>query len=186
MKYIWSLMVLISIAAGAGTGRADNVLMSGLTGAVSAFETSFKLAGMMCFWSGILSLLSSGGIMGIIEKILSPVFRRIFGKSSASGYISMNVAANLFGMGNAATPSGLMAMERLDSENGSEKPSRAMALFAVMNTASLQIVPSTVASMRTAAGAAKPFDIMPAVWITSMVSLTVSVIAVLVMFRKDA
>lgn len=186
MKYIWSFMVLVSLSAGAAVGNADGVLMSGLSGAASAFETAFKLAGMMCFWSGILALMSSGGVLGVIEKILSPVFRRIFGKSKATGYIVMNVAANLFGMGNAATPSGLMAMETLDRENGREKPSRSMALFAVMNTASLQIVPSTVASMRAAAGAAKPFDIMPAVWITSLTSLAVSVIAVIVMFRKDA
>lgn len=186
MKYIWSLIVLVSLAAGTAAGRADSVLMSGLTGAVSAFETAFNLAGMICFWSGILALLSSGGILGIIERILSPLFGRIFGKSSATGYIVVNVAANLFGMGNAATPSGLMAMETLDGENGRDRPNRAMALFAVMNTASLQIVPSTVASMRAAAGAAKPFDIMPAVWITSLTSLAVSVTAVLVMFRKDA
>lgn len=186
MKYIWSLMVLLSLAAGAAAGNADGVLMSGLTGAVSAFETAFKLAGMMCFWSGILALMSAGGVLGIIERLLSPLFRRIFGKSKATGYIIMNVAANLFGMGNAATPSGLMAMETLDKENGSENPSRAMALFAVMNTASLQIVPSTVASMRAAAGAARPFDIMPTVWIASAASLAVSVMAVLAMFRKDA
>ena len=186
MKYIWSFMVLLSLAAGAAVGNADGVLMAGLSGAASAFETALGFAGMLCFWSGILALMSSGGVLGIIEKILSPIFVRIFGKSKATGYIAMNVAANLFGMGNAATPSGLMAMETLDRENGRERPSRAMALFAVMNTASLQIVPSTVASMRAAAGAAKPFDIMPAVWLTSLVSLLVSVIAVLVMFKKNA
>lgn len=186
MKYIWSFMVLVSLASGAAVGKADAVLMSGLSGAVSAFETAFKLAGMMCFWSGILALMSSGGLLGLVQKILSPVLRRIFGKSEATGYIIMNVAANLFGMGNAATPSGLMAMEVLDKENGREKPGRAMALFAVMNTASLQLVPSTVASMRAAAGAVKPFDIMPAVWLTSLASLAVSVLAVLAMFRKDA
>lgn len=180
-------MILAAVAAGVATGRGNEVLMAGLAGAGNAFETSFKLAGMLCFWSGIMALISSGGGLAVIEKILSPIFSRIFGKSSASGYIAMNVTSNLFGMGNASTPAGLSAMEILDEENGGgEWPDRKMALFAVMNTASLQIVPSTVASMRAVAGAVTPFDIMPAVWVTSALSLAVSVSAVLAMFAKDA
>ncbi len=185
MNYIWSAMVVLSLVSGAVTGRVDAVMTAGLEGAGAAFETVLGFAGIMCFWSGILALLEKGGLANIISKTLSPVLSKLFGKSAAMPHIAMNVTANLLGMGNAATPSGIRAMQELDKENGATKPSRAMSIFAVMNTASLQIVPATVAAMRANAGAARPFDIITTVWITSAVSLVAAVVAAFVLSKKQ-
>lgn len=178
-------MVIISLVAGVINGDVNSVLTAGLEGAGTAFETVLGFAGIMCFWSGILALLEKGGLANVIAKFLSPLLGRIFGRSKAMPHIAMNVTANLLGMGNAATPAGVSAMQVLDRENGRERPSRAMSIFAVMNTASLQIVPATVAAMRAKTGAAAPFDIMPAVWITSVVSLFAAVMAVIFLVKKD-
>ncbi|MEE0944752.1 MAG: nucleoside recognition domain-containing protein [Clostridia bacterium] len=185
MNYIWSAMVVLSLVMGAVTGNVDGVLAAGLEGAGAAFETVLGFAGIMCFWSGILALCEKGGLANVIAKFLSPLLKKVFGKSRAMPHIAMNVTANLLGMGNAATPAGISAMQELDRENrGRNTPNRAMSIFAVMNTASLQIVPATVAAMRAKTGAAAPFDIMPAVWITSAVSLISAVIVVLVLTRN--
>ena len=185
MNYIWSAMIVVSLAAGAAQGRIESVVAAGLGGAGEAFYIVLGFAGIMCFWSGILRLLEKGGISAFISKALSPVLARVFGKNSAAAeYIAMNVTANLLGMGNAATPSGVRAMQELDRENDSEYPSRRMCIFAVMNTASLQIIPATVAAMRAGAGAKHPFDIILPVWITSLLSLGAAVVTVCIIYRR--
>lgn len=182
MNYIWSAMIVLSLVAGAAQGRLGAVLSAGLDGAGAAFYTVLGFAGLMCFWSGILALCEAGGLANILSRILSPVLSRVFGRESAAlPHIAMNVTANLLGMGNAATPSGIRAMQELDRENASPYPDRRMCVFAVMNTASLQIVPATVVAMRTAAGAKSPFDIIVPVWITSAVSLAAAVLAAVVL-----
>lgn len=184
MNYIWSAMILASLAAGAADGRLEAVLTAGLDGAGAAFYSVLGFAGLLCFWSGILALCEAGGLSKLVAKLLSPILSRIFGRESAAlPHIAMNVTANLLGMGNAATPSGIRAMQELDRENGSDFPDRRMCVFAVMNTASLQIVPATVAAMRAAVGASKPFDIIVPVWICSAVSLAAAVIAAMLASR---
>lgn len=186
MNYIWSAMILLSLAAGAVRGDVGAVLQAGLDGAGAALYTALGFAGLMCFWSGILALCEAGGLARLLSRALSPALSRVFGKDSAAlPHIAMNVTANLLGMGNAATPSGICAMQELDRENGSEYPDRRMCVFAVMNTSSLQLVPATVAAMRSAAGSATPFDIMMPVWITSAVSLFVSVLMAVVLGGKN-
>ena len=180
MNYIWSFMIVVSLVFGIINGNAQEVLMAGLSGAGEAVTVCLGFAGMMCFWSGVLALAEKSGVSGILAKFLSPVLARIFGKDSpALPHIAMNVTANILGMGNAATPAGICAMKELDRENNSEYPNRKMAVFAVMNTASIQLIPSTVASMRAAAGSGVPFDIMIPVWITSAVSLAAAAMAAL-------
>lgn len=184
MNYIWSAMILASLAAGAADGRLEAVLAAGLDGAGAAFYSVLGFAGLLCFWSGILALCEAGGLSKLMSRALSPVLSRIFGRDSAAlPHIAMNVTANLLGMGNAATPSGIRAMQELDNENRSEYPNRKMCVFAVMNTASLQIVPATVAAMRAAVGAAKPFDIILPVWICSALSLAAAVGAAVLFSR---
>lgn len=185
MNYIWSALIMLSIGAGAVEGQLGAVLNAGLEGAANAFYSVLGFAGLLCFWSGILALFEKGGLAGFLSRVLSPLLSRIFGKSSAAmPHIAMNVTANLLGMGNAATPSGIRAMQELDRENNSDYPDHRMCIFAVMNTASLQIVPATVAAMRSAAGAESAFDIMLPVWITSAASLCAAVGAALVFCRK--
>ncbi len=184
MNFIWSFMIILPLCFGVVQGTSMGIISAGLEGAKAAVETVLGFAGFMCFWSGVLALCEKGGLAKIISKLLSPILSRLFGKSSATPHIAMNVTANLLGMGNAATPAGISAMKELDKENRSDKPSRSMCIFAVMNTASLQIVPTTVAAMRAAAGSSTPFDIMPAVWVTSIASLTASLAAVMLIYKR--
>ena len=186
MNYIWSAFLVISCFTGAVFGRADFVLSEGLNGAKMAVETALSISGFLCFWSGILSVMERGGVSEKIKKFLSPVLLKMFGETKALSDISVNVTCNLLGFGNAATPAGIRAMEKLDRENGGRKnPSRKMALFLIMNTASLQLIPTTVASMRGGAGAKNPFDILVSVWITSALSFLSSLVLVMVLFKKN-
>ena len=184
MNYIWSVMVIASLVTGAFNGNIQDVLTAGLSGAENAVKVCLSFAGMMCFWSGMLSLSEKSGMSEKIARLMSPLLSGIFGKKSpALNSVAMNVTANMLGMGNAATPAGMEAMRLLDKENNSIYPDRKMAVFAVMNTASLQLVPTTVASMRASAGAAAPFDIIVPVWITSLMSLVCSAAIVCCIFK---
>ncbi len=186
MNYIWSAFLIFSFITGVISGRADFVLQEGLEGAKMAVETVISISGFLAFWSGILSVMEKGGVSEKIKKFLSPVLFKIFGKTKALSDISVNVTCNLLGFGNAATPAGIRAMETLDIENLKRKtPSRNMALFLIMNTASLQLIPTTVQSMRAGAGAKNPFDILVPVWITSFVSFLASLILVMILFKKN-
>ncbi len=178
-------MVIASLVSGAFNGNIQDVLTAGLSGAENAVKVCLSFAGMMCFWSGMLALSEKSGMSEKIARLLSPLLSGIFGKDSpALGAVAMNVTANMLGMGNAATPAGMTAMRLLDKENNRSYPNRKMAVFAVMNTASLQLVPTTVASMRASAGSGEPFDIIVPVWITSAVSLVCSIAVVCCLFNK--
>ncbi len=185
MNLVWALIVIISLAFGVVQGDSMAVVSAGLEGSKTAIEAVLGFAGIMCFWSGVLKLCEKGGLAKIIAKLLNPVLSKFFPKSGATEHIAMNVTANLLGMGNASTPAGISAMKALARENKGKTPTRAMCIFAVMNTASLQIIPTTVSAMRASAGSNAPFDIMPAVWVTSAVSLLASVGMVLLVYKKQ-
>lgn len=186
MNYIWSAMLVLSLTAGAAGGNISSVVNAGLCGAADAVECVLGFAGIMCFWSGILALCSAGGLTAALSRLFSPMLGRIFGKNSAAiPYISLNLAANMLGVGNAATPPALMAMRELDKENSSPFPDRKMCLFAVMNTSSVQLIPSTVAAMRAKAGAVDPFDIIGAVWLTSALSLAAAAFAAILLTKRS-
>lgn len=185
MNYIWTAMIALSLAAGTVGGNVSAVVNAGLCGAADAVGCVLGFAGIMCFWSGILALCSAGGLTAALSRLLSPVLGGIFGKNSAAiPYISLNLAANMLGAGNAATPPALAAMHELDKENASPFPDRKMCIFAVMNTSSVQLIPSTVAAMRAKAGAADPFDVTGAVWLTSVMSLTAAAFAAILLTRR--
>lgn len=176
MNYIWSGMIIISLVFAAINGTLDETLAAAFSGAEQAAGSVIAMAGIFCFWSGFLKIAESGGFSGIISKLMRPVLHRIFPRlstdSKAYSAITMNVTANLLGLGNAATPAGIEAVEELDRINGSSPfPSEEMCLFIVMNTASIQVIPTTVTALRAAAGSAAPSEIMLPMWIVSAVSL---------------
>lgn len=188
MNYIWSAMIIISLIYSFFTGTAEQTLNAGITAAKGSIELLLSFAGIMCMWSGILALCESGGISKAIKKALSPFLKLLFRKlndESAKNLISMNITANLLGMGNAATPAGVAAMERLDKLNGGKAtPSREMCIFAVMNTSALGLVPSTVIAMLSGAGAQNPSAIIIPVWIVSVISLCAGLGAVMLLCRR--
>lgn len=172
MNYVWSALIILSLIAGAVNGTLEETMQAGLSGAAGAITLLLSFAGMMCFWSGILKIAEDSGAASFCEKLLSPIIRRLFPKVKNRENITMNIIANLLGMGNAATPAGIAAMGELDSENGkSPYPSREMSRFAVLNTASLQLFPTTVIGILASFGDPNPYRIVPLIWISSAVSL---------------
>lgn len=184
MNYIWGFMMIISVITAAATGRTDETVNAVFEGAQTAVSTLIGLAGIMCFWTGIMKITEKCGISGLICKIISPLVKRLFpgsGKKTRE-YISMNITANMLGMGNAATPMGMMAAEQLDKENnGSAYPSVNMCMLVVLNTTSFQLIPSTIIALRASAGSANPVSIIAPVWFASLCAVTVGVLSVKLM-----
>lgn len=183
MNYIWGFMMIISIIVSVINSNTAGTVTAGLNAACNSVQTVLSFAGMMCMWSGIMRIAEKSGISDIISKLLSPFMKILFPKipqrSEAIHYITMNITANLLGMGNAATPLGLSAMSKLDEMNkGSEYASDEMCTFVVMNTAALTIIPSTIISLRTAAGSLNPFEVVVPIWISSVIAVLTALTAI--------
>lgn len=182
LNSIWFYMIAFSVVCSLVTGSLGELSTALMDGAQSAVELSLFLLGSMCAWLGFLKIAEESGLSKLLAQALSPVITRLFPEyrrdEEIQGKISMNLSANLLGLGNAATPLGLAAMKAMAQRNPSqESPTRGMILFVVMNTASLQLIPVNMAAMRASAGSAAPFSILPAVWITSAASLAVCLTA---------
>lgn len=180
MNYVWAIMIVLSFILAFVTGRTGELSSAVIDGATEAFELLISIAGILCFWSGMMEIAKRSGLTDILARIFSPVLRLLFRDvkkdSDALRFMSLNISANLLGLGNAATPFGIKAMHEL--KKTSEKDSAAtdsMVLFVVLNTASLQLFPTTVAAYRARYGSKSAFEIMPAVWITSALALIVGI-----------
>ena len=180
MTLIWVGMAVVSVVCGLMTGRGPEVAAAAGEGAAAAVELCLSIGGMLCLWTGVMEVMRRSGLAGGLARLLAPVLRRLFpdvaGEREIMDSISANVSANLLGLGNAATPLGLEAARRM----GKKSPgvaSDALCMLVVCNTASLQLIPTTVASVRAAAGCAAPFDILPAVWLASGLSVGVGILA---------
>ncbi len=182
MNKIFTFMLLCGIAAGAALGRMDQVSSALLQQCQRAVELSLSLMGSFCMWGGLMAVAEKAGLTKLLAAVFAPVLKRLFTGLKANGAamraISLNIAANLLGLGNAATPLGIAAMKEMQKEQRSGGAATdSMALLVVMNTASLQLIPTTTAVLRAAAGSDTPLDILPAVWAASAVSLTVGITA---------
>ena len=180
MTVIWSGMVLVSVLCGLATGRGPEVAAAAGAGAAAAVELCLSIAGMMCLWTGVMEVMRRAGLADALSRMLYPVLRRLFPRAARDketmGSISANVSANLLGLGNAATPLGIEAAKRM-SRGCSGRASDDLCMLVVCNTASIQLIPTTVATVRAAAGCSTPFDILPAVWLASALSVGVGILA---------
>lgn len=188
LNYIWAFMMLVSVFCATITNRMPALSESILSGAGDAVTLIISMLGMMSFWGGLMKIAEHSGITSLLSKIFSPVLKLLFPEypvnTPASNAICMNIIANFLGLGNAATPFGIMAMKEMNKIN--EKPSTVtpgMAVFVVMNTASLQLIPTFLLVLRQKHRSTSPFGIIPALWITSIVSLIVG-ISVCKIFEK--
>lgn len=159
-------------------GRVDALSEAAVSGAGDAVQLVLRLAGGLCFWSGMMRLADKAGICDLIRKMLTPLLRLVFPKLDVKGkaaqLISMNISANLLGLGNAATPFGIEAMRELNKQNPKrEYPSDYMVSFAVINSASIQLLPTTLAVLRSSYGCSDPMNILPATLCCSIASLAV-------------
>ena len=181
MNKIWAGIILIAIVVGAVTGRIGEVSNAALSEAAGAVTFFLTLMGTITFWGGIMKIAERANITALFARWLSPVTRRLFPGLAPGGesmrYITMNISANLLGLGNAATPLGIAAMQAMEREERTGTvASKNMVLFAVINTASIQILPTTTAMLRQTYGSTAPFAILPAVWIASIGSLLAAIL----------
>ncbi len=188
MKVILVVIPIISLIFAAVNGKMSELSSSIISKSGDAVELVISLCGIMCFWCGLMRVAERAGLTEKLARLLSPVvcalFRGVPKGSKAVGLITMNLAANILGLGNASTPLGIAAMRELSEiEHAQEHATDNMILLAVLNTASLQIIPATAAALRTANGAENPFDILPCVWIVSVYAAIVAVIAAKIMGR---
>ena len=180
MAWIWTGMAVLSILCGLATGRGDLVAAAAVEGAQAAVELCVSIAGMLCLWTGVMEIMRRSGLAEGLSRLLRPVLSALFPQVSKDrgvmDSISANVSANLLGLGNAATPLGIEAVRRMERKSPGTA-SDAMCMLVVCNTASIQLIPTTVASVRAAAGSSAPFDIPPAVWLASALSVGVGIAA---------
>ena len=180
MTIIWTGMIVSSILCGLATGRGPAVAAAAVEGAAAGVELALSIAGMLCLWTGVMEVMRQSGLADKLSQLLAPILRRLFPQAAqdraAMDAISANVSANLLGLGSAATPLGLQAARRL-ARKSPGTASDSLCMLVVCNTASIQLIPTTVASVRAAQGCAAPFDILPAVWLASALSVGVGITA---------
>ena len=188
MTWVWSGMVVLSLLFGIATGRLEAVAAAALEGANSALELSLSMAGVLCLWSGVMEILNVCGLSGSLARLFRPLLRRLLPNAARDeetlAAVSANVSANLLGLGNAATPLGIRAACRMARGCGGVAGAELCRLV-VLNTASIQLLPTTIASLRSASGCRTPFDILPAVWLASILSVTAGLLAAWVLSRLE-
>ena len=186
MAWVWTGMVTLSLIFGLLSGNLDAVASAALEGARSAVELSLSMAGVLCLWSGGMEIMNACGLSEGLAGLFRPILRRLLPNASRDpetlAAVSANVSANLLGLGNAATPLGIRAARRMAKGCGGVA-SDELCRLVVLNTASIQLIPATIASVRAAAGSKAPFDILPAVWLASALSVTVGLLAAWLLSR---
>lgn len=179
MAFIWVGITAAAVICGAANGCMAAVSTAALDGARAAVELCISLAGALCLWSGFMELLKQCGLEAKLAALFRPLLRRLLPGAcrdpETMAAVSGNLSANLLGLGNAATPLGIRAARRMAL--GAEGiASNELCRLVVLNTASVQLLPTTVAAVRAGCGAAAPFDILPAVWISSLLSVSVGLL----------
>lgn len=185
LSYIITGMLVVGIIIGGINGNMDQIQKEILNSAPNALTICISIGCMMALWSGVMKIAEKAGITELIAKILRPVIRFLFpgvGKGSeCEKYITMNITANMLGLANAATPMGIKAAEKL---NQTDRSGKNVSLFLIINCASVQLVPTTVAAIRSAAGSKTPFDIIVPVWIASFSTLLFAIFLGKIILRK--
>ena len=179
MNYVWVIMIIFSLIAAFITDNMSELSSTLITSGNDAIELALKLSGVICLWGGLMSIAEKSGLTKIICKILKPVLKLLFPKlndENAKNAIAMNITANLLGLGNAATPLGLEAMNRLKEHSLIKNTATdEMVRFVVLNTASLQLIPTTIALLRFEYGSKNPMEILLPSLITSFLSIVVGI-----------
>lgn len=173
MSWVWAVLVGISVICAAVTGNIRGLSGAVMQGAQRGVTLSISLAGSLCLWAGIGKVMEKLGLTAGLARFLRPGMVRLFPAaaedSALAASLSANICANFLGLGNAATPPGMEAARRLAARSP-QIASDELCRLVVLNTASIQLIPANVAALRSSLGCSTPFDILPAVWITSLCS----------------
>ena len=181
MSWIWTGIAGISVLFSFFNGNGSLLAAAIMKGAQAGVTLAISMSGSICLWTGVGKLMEKSGITAFLSRLLRPVLGKLFPSSKSdtqlAGSLSANVCANFLGLGNAATPMGIQAAKRLALRSRNGVASNELCRLIVLNTASIQLIPANVAAVRSALGCATPFDILPAVWVTSLCSAGLGVTA---------
>lgn len=181
MSYIFTGIVLLSVVFAAINGRGAQLAASVPQGAQAGITLALSLAGSICLWTGVGTLMERIGATAALSKFLRPVLHRLFPDTkkdpALAGFLSANICANILGLGNAATPMGIRATQKMVDPARPGLATDQMCRLIVLNTASIQLIPANVAAVRSSLGCATPFDILPAVWVTSLCAAGLGLLA---------
>lgn len=181
MSWIFTGIVGIAFIAALLLGKGSELAAAVPQGAQTGITLAISMAGSVCLWTGVGKVMESAGITAALSKLLKPILNKVFPSSkhdkTLAGSLSANICANFLGLGNAATPMGIQAAQRLAAKQNSAVAGDELCRLIVLNTASIQLIPATVAAVRSSLGCATPFDILPAVWITSLCSASAGLTA---------
>jgi len=181
INYIWAFLIVVGTVVGVATGRSQAVGDAAIEGAKEAGLLCVSLIGAYALWLGVLNVAKEAGLIESLARRMRGIIRRLFPDvppdSEACGYITLNIVANMLGMGNAATPFGLKAMKELQALNKTkDQASDAMCMLLIINASSVQLLPLTVIALRSAAGSAAPAEIA----ITALLSTSVTTIVAII------
>ncbi len=188
MSIIWSFMIILAIVFAFCTGRADSLIEYVTKASTSSIENIMTLAGMLCFWTGIFNILKHTPIIDKLANFVKPIMSKLFKKDEIDDEImqdiALNVTSNAIGVGNAATVFGINATKKMQAKNvNKEKANDSMTAFILLNTASIQLIPTTIISLRAIYGSRNPGEIILAVWIISIVALAAGIISIKILNR---
>lgn len=178
MSWIWTGIAAVSVLCALLTGSGSALAAATLQGAQAGVELAISMAGAICLWSGVGKLMEVTGITDGLSRLLRPLLHRLFPSAKTDAVLarslSANICANFLGLGNAATPMGIQAAKRLKQ---GDTATDELCRLIVLNTASIQLIPANVAAVRSSLGCGSPFDILPAVWLTSLLSAGLGITA---------
>ena len=189
LNFIWPIFIIASFIYSIFNGRVEEINNSIFDSTKSAVELSIFLLGTICLWNGIMQIASETKIVKHLSKILNPVMRKLFPdvkkEEKVHKEITMNIIANIMGLGNAATPLGLKAMKSMQKNNDDKnRLSNSMAMFIILNTASIQLIPTTVMAIRSSLGSKNPTAMLIPVWIATICAATTALISAKFLMKK--
>lgn len=189
LNIIWPIFIIISVIFALITGNINELNSAILNSGSEAVSITITFLGTMCLWSGLMKIVQETTMINKINKLLRPLMKVLFPgmKKSDKVYneITMNISANILGLGNAATPLGLKAMESMQEENMKKDTlSDNMAMFIILNTASIQLIPTTIIAIRSSMGSQNPAEIIFPIWIATIVADIVGIIITKIFIKR--
>lgn len=191
MNIIWSYMILIAFVFCIINGDVEQIIEVLFSSAEDTVSLFLRLLGMICMWSGFIKIAEKSELIEKLSKFINPLIRILFPElkndNEVSGHIAMNMTANMIGLGNIATPIGLKAMTKMQEKNKNKnKLSKSMLMFVVLNTASIQLIPTSVIAIRSAAGSKNPTEIVLPTILSSIASVLVGILIVKFLYRRKS
>ncbi len=181
MTWIFTAMIALSVTASLITGQGGALSAAVAQGAGAGISLTVSLAGSLCLWTGVGLVMETLGVTQKLSRLFFPVLKRLFPSTKTDpllrGSLSANICANLLGLGNAATPMGIQAAQRLALKSQNGTATHELCRLIVLNTASIQLIPATVAAVRGNLGCQTPYDLLLPVWVTSLFSAGAGLLA---------